>query len=218
MTVEQSIRDRGLAIRATMFPDRVGQSPNAPEQIRDDWGQIIVDMYGSVWGRPGLPLRTRSVITVAALTALHLPTELRLHIPAALRNGVSRRELCEIVLHVAGYAGVPKGVEGMRALREMFEAAPGPGPARSHAGAAAGLARGAVRARHGLPPPALRPDGAPRQRRLRSRSVLTGGSSSPASPSAPSGRDRTWRAARPQPCHHDDAPGAAPAGQSAGCI
>lgn len=124
MTTESATYDLGMGVRRRMWPERAGQPPNAPDDVRDDWGRLITEMFGMVWARPGLPLRTRSVITVAALTALHLPNELRIHAVAALRNGVSRREVAEIVMHVAGYAGFPKGVEGMRVLREAFEANP----------------------------------------------------------------------------------------------
>lgn len=107
----------------------------APAEIQDDWSRLITEVFGMIWARPGLALRTRSVITVAALTALHMPEELRIHAVAGMRNGLSRRELCEIVMHAAGYSGFPKGVEGMRVLRAVFEAnpeldppAPGPEP------------------------------------------------------------------------------------------
>jgi 4-carboxymuconolactone decarboxylase len=131
MTGQPSAFDRGTEVLRTMFPTRAGRAPGAPEEILADWGRLLVELYGMVWARPGLPLRTRSLITVAALTGLHLPDELRLHTTAALRNGLSRRELCEAVMHAAGYAGFPTGVEGMRVLREIFEANPDldpPGP------------------------------------------------------------------------------------------
>jgi 4-carboxymuconolactone decarboxylase len=124
MTSDTTLYERGLAVRRAMFPDRVQPSPLAPDEIRADWARLIVELYGMVWARPGLTLRTRSLVTVAALTALHRAEELRIHTVAALRNGVSRRELCEAVMHVAGYAGVPAGVEGMRVLREAFAAHP----------------------------------------------------------------------------------------------
>ena len=126
MVETDSIYERGMAVRRAMFPDRPtpGTPPGAPEEIREDWGRLITDIFGMVWARPGLPLRTRSVVTVAALTALHMPVELRIHALAGMRNGLTRDELCEIVLHAAGYAGFPTGVEGMRVLRDAFEANP----------------------------------------------------------------------------------------------
>ena len=118
--------ERGLDVVRQMFPGReTTQTAGAPEEIRREWGTFTLEtVMGDVWSRPGLSLRNRSLITVAALTALHRPEELRVHARGALRNGFSRRQVCEIVMHVAGYAGIPVGVEGMRVLREVFGAAP----------------------------------------------------------------------------------------------
>ena len=95
----------------------------APEEIRDDWGLFIMDtvLPDGVWSRPGLPVRDRSLITIAALTALHRPNELRLHIGRGLDNGLSRAEISELVMHMAIYGGFPVAVEGMRIAREVFE-------------------------------------------------------------------------------------------------
>ncbi len=122
---------RGAAVFRTMFP---GSDPNAPlaapEAIQRDWGALVIEAgMADVWSRPGLSLRNRSLITVAALTALHRPAQLRAHALGALRNGLSRRQLSEIVMHVAGYAGFPVGVEGMRVLRAAFDSAPELDPA-----------------------------------------------------------------------------------------
>lgn len=96
----------------------------APEEIRDDWGSFIIDTVApeGVWSRPGLPERDRSLITVAALCALHRPNELRLHIGRALDNGLSREEISEIIMHMAIYGGFPVAVEGMAIAREVFDA------------------------------------------------------------------------------------------------
>lgn len=95
----------------------------APEEIRDDWGRFIVDSVipNGVWSRPGLPTRDRSLITIAALTALYRPHELRLHVERGLHNGLSRSEISEIIMHMAIYGGFPIAVEGMRIAREVFD-------------------------------------------------------------------------------------------------
>jgi 4-carboxymuconolactone decarboxylase len=63
--------------------------------------------WGEVWNRPGLDRRARSMITLAALTAVRAEGELELHVRAALRNGLTPEEIGEVLLHTAVYAGVP---------------------------------------------------------------------------------------------------------------
>jgi 4-carboxymuconolactone decarboxylase len=82
-------------------------------------------LFGDIWERDELSKRDRSLITVAVLMAQRCEGELRAHIGRALRNGVSREELGEVITHVALYAGWPAGVNGsMRAL-EAFESGDG---------------------------------------------------------------------------------------------
>jgi 4-carboxymuconolactone decarboxylase len=76
--------------------------------------------WGAVWGRDGLTRKTRSMLTVAMIAALNRPHELRMHIKAALTNGVTRDEIREILLHVGIYAGVPAAVDSFRIARETF--------------------------------------------------------------------------------------------------
>lgn len=78
--------------------------------------------WGDIWNRPGLDRRTRSLLTLAMLTALNRPHELRLHLRGALRNGVTREEIRELLLHAAVYCGAPAAVDGFRTAREVFEA------------------------------------------------------------------------------------------------
>ena len=87
--------------------------------------QEIVNEYcwGAVWSRPGLAPRLRSMITIAMLTALNRPQELRTHLRAALTNGVTREEISEILLHTNVYCGAPAAVDAFRAMREVFAAA-----------------------------------------------------------------------------------------------
>ena len=76
--------------------------------------------WGHVWTRPGLALRDRSLINIAMISALNRPHELKLHVKAALNNGLSREEIREVILQVAVYCGVPAGIDSTRIAREAF--------------------------------------------------------------------------------------------------
>ena len=93
-----------------------------PSEIREDFGGFVADsVLGGVWSRPGLSPRDRSLITIAALTALDRPNELRIHLGMGLDNGLDRVEICELIMHMAIYGGFPVAVEGMRIAKEVFE-------------------------------------------------------------------------------------------------
>jgi 4-carboxymuconolactone decarboxylase len=95
---------------------------DVPEGIREDWTRYLAERYEEMWSRPGLSMQDRSIVTVAALATLHVPGQLRVHVRIALDHGVSRRTLCGVMMQVAGYAGIGIGAEGMRTLREVFDA------------------------------------------------------------------------------------------------
>ena len=78
-------------------------------------------LYGDVWERPGLSKRDRSLITVAVLTALYRSDQLRLHIPLALANGVTKEEIGEVITHLAFYAGWPNAVNALAVANEAFQ-------------------------------------------------------------------------------------------------
>ena len=77
--------------------------------------------WGAVWAREGLDRRTRSAITLAALTALGHEQELELHIRAAIRNGLSEAEIAEVLLHTAVYAGVPAANAAFRVAQRVLD-------------------------------------------------------------------------------------------------
>ncbi|HTD89157.1 MAG TPA: carboxymuconolactone decarboxylase family protein [Burkholderiales bacterium] len=76
--------------------------------------------WGLVWSRPGLSRRIRSFINLGMLIALGQPEELRLHVRAALRNGVTRMEISEAILHSAVYCGVPRATAARRIMLAVF--------------------------------------------------------------------------------------------------
>ena len=77
--------------------------------------------WGMVWSRPGLPRKVRSFLNLAALTAMNMRHELQLHIRSALRNGLTRKEIAEALLHCAIYCGYPKAVDALRLMREVYD-------------------------------------------------------------------------------------------------
>jgi 4-carboxymuconolactone decarboxylase len=76
--------------------------------------------WGAVWTREGLSRKTRSMLNLAMLTALNRPHELKMHIKGAIRNGVTKEEIREVLLQTAIYCGVPAGVDAFRTAREAF--------------------------------------------------------------------------------------------------
>jgi 4-carboxymuconolactone decarboxylase len=95
----------------------------APEEIREDWGNLIRStVTGGVWAREAeLAPKYRSMITIAALTALNREHELALHIRGGLMRGLTRQEIAEIIMHMAIYGGFPVAVEGMRVAKQVFD-------------------------------------------------------------------------------------------------
>ena len=79
-------------------------------------------LFGDVWARPGLSPRDRSLITVAALTALGRTDQLRSHLGLALANGVTQDELAEAATHLAFYAGWPAGMSAATTLKQVLDA------------------------------------------------------------------------------------------------
>ena len=78
-------------------------------------------LFGDVWERPGLSKRDRSLITVAALTALCRPDQLRGHIDRALGNGVTKDEISELITHLAFYSGWPTAMSAAGLAKSVFE-------------------------------------------------------------------------------------------------
>jgi 4-carboxymuconolactone decarboxylase len=96
--------------------------PQAARDMIPRFNEITQDLlFGEIWERPGLSKRDRSLITVAALTALYRTDQLRGHTRKALENGVTKEELVEVFQHMAFYAGWPCAVNGFKVADEVFE-------------------------------------------------------------------------------------------------
>ena len=101
----------GMRIRREVLGnEHVDRADAAVTPLTEVFQEFITrTAWGDVWSRPGLDRRTRSCITLGILTALRAESEIALHVQAAVRNGVTREEIAEVLLHATIYAGVPAG-------------------------------------------------------------------------------------------------------------
>ena len=119
----EEIYQRGRAVKGELFG--VGKESAVPPghlaedllRLTDDW------VFGQIYTRPGLDLKTRSMLTVAALTVLGKDDYLRRHLQGALHVGVTREEIKEILMQMAFYGGMPVALKALRIAHEEFTAA-----------------------------------------------------------------------------------------------
>ena len=116
--------DKGLATRKqVMGEDFVARAFGGASEFTAPIQQYITrNAWGDVWQRPGLDLKTRSLITVAMLIALGKQHELKGHVRGALNNGATPEELQEVLLHASIYCGLPTAVEAFRTAAEVVDA------------------------------------------------------------------------------------------------
>ena len=114
--------DKGLAVRKDVLGAEYVENAikNADDFNRPLQELVTEYCWGAVWTREGLPRKVRSMLNIAMLTALNRPHELKLHVRGALRNGVSKEEICEVLLQTAIYCGVPAAVDAFRTVREAL--------------------------------------------------------------------------------------------------
>lgn len=115
--------DAGLAMRKqVMGEDFVANAlGNATAFTQPIQQYITRNAWGDTWQRPGLDLKTRSLVTVAMLTALGKQHELKGHVRGALNNGATVEEIQEVLLHASIYCGVPSAVEAFRSAAEVVD-------------------------------------------------------------------------------------------------
>jgi 4-carboxymuconolactone decarboxylase len=102
-----------------------GREPSGAERMFGDFAPALVRftdgvLFGDVWKRPGLSAKERSLVTVAALTAMGNTDQLVFHLDFARRNGNSDDELIEAITHLAFYAGWPKAMAAMAVAKRIF--------------------------------------------------------------------------------------------------
>jgi 4-carboxymuconolactone decarboxylase len=115
--------DAGMRVRREVLGDEhVDAAAAATTPVTRDFQELITRYaWGSVWTRPGLDRRSRSMVTLTALVAGHHWEELEFHLRAALRNGLSVEEITEVLLQTAVYCGVPAANSAFAVARRVLE-------------------------------------------------------------------------------------------------
>jgi 3-oxoadipate enol-lactonase/4-carboxymuconolactone decarboxylase len=102
-----------------------GAHVDAAQRRQTDFDEDFQDLitryaWGEIWTRPGLPRRVRSLLTLAMMVALNRTEELRMHVRAALRIGVTPDQIKEVLLQTAIYCGVPAAHAAFHAAAEIL--------------------------------------------------------------------------------------------------
>jgi len=120
--MSDSAHERGMQVRREVLGDaHVDRAVDATTPLTAGFQDLITRYaWGEIWARDGLDRRTRSFITVAMMVALGREHELRLHLQAARRNGLTWDELSETLLHCAIYAGVPAANSAFALAQELW--------------------------------------------------------------------------------------------------
>jgi 4-carboxymuconolactone decarboxylase len=115
----------GLKVRRAVLGEAHVEHAQAAENEFNSAFQDLITRYawGEIWTRPGLPRKTRSLITIAMMVALNRGDELKMHIRAALQKGVTREELREVLLQTVIYCGVPAANSAFHLAEEVLSEA-----------------------------------------------------------------------------------------------
>ncbi|KAJ5333739.1 uncharacterized protein N7506_007522 [Penicillium brevicompactum] len=114
----------GLKVRREVLGDDyvnkvLQKKPNPFTQPLQD--VVTKSAWGMVWTRPGLTRAQRSMLNIALLATLNRPDEFKLHLVGAIRNGVTKAQISEILLHTSMYAGMPAAVAAFRIADEALK-------------------------------------------------------------------------------------------------
>jgi 4-carboxymuconolactone decarboxylase len=122
MEKDDKLYERGLAARkAVMGTAAVERAQSRLTPFNEEWMSFVTRYaFGEIWSRPGLPMKTRSMLTIAMLIALGRHDELATHLRATRNTGVSRDEVKEILMQTAIYAGVPAAMSAFNRALQVF--------------------------------------------------------------------------------------------------
>lgn len=120
--MDQSAYEKGMALRRLVMGEQhIAKRGASKDRYTKQQNELVTSLaWGTIWSRPGLPLKVRSLVTLGMLTALNRPDEIRGHIVGALNNGATADEIMEVFVHGAGYCGFPASNGAVRLCVEVF--------------------------------------------------------------------------------------------------
>ena len=120
---ERQRHDQGMKVRRAVLGDaRVDAAQKNRNAFNDEFQDLITRYaWGEIWTRPGLTRQTRSMIVLGTMVALNRPDELRMHLRAALNDGVTPDEIKEVLLQTAAYCGAPAALESFRVAEAVLK-------------------------------------------------------------------------------------------------
>ena len=120
--MNQELFDKGMAVRREVVGDFVLDHVRNADEFSMPMQELVTEYcWGTIWSRPELDRRSRSLLNIGMLAAANRPDELAAHIRGALRNGITKIELRECFLQIAIYLGVPAGFGCFRVAKKVFE-------------------------------------------------------------------------------------------------
>jgi 4-carboxymuconolactone decarboxylase len=119
---ERQRYEQGMKVRRAVLGDaHVDRTLKNRNEFNEEFQDLITRYaWGEIWSRPGLPRQTRSLITLAMMVALNRSDEFRMHVRAALNNGVTREEIREVLLQTTIYCGAPAANSAFHMAEEVF--------------------------------------------------------------------------------------------------
>jgi len=123
--------EAGMKVRRAVLGDaHVDRTLAERSAFNEEFQNLITrHAWGEIWTRPGLPRQTRSLLTLAMMVALNRADEFKLHVRAALNNGVTREQIKEVLLQTAIYCGLPAANAAFHLAEQVFEEISRPPPA-----------------------------------------------------------------------------------------
>ena len=120
--MDQEAYEKGKALRRKVMGDKhVAKRGASPDRFTKQQNELVTAIaWGTIWSRPGLPLKVRSLVTLGMLAALNRPDEIKGHVLGALNNGATMEEIIEVFVHAAGYCGFPASNGAVRLCVEVF--------------------------------------------------------------------------------------------------